>query len=115
MSAGPEELIDYVCKRLPIRSRIAGKERVSAAVMEVVARWPHAELQLVRDADRGKPDALRRLEQDIREAHGDDRYGSVILMFLLSTVISLVWQWWLSRGANRVKMVAWLYGMKGGS
>jgi len=40
MVSGPEELCDYVRERLPLRARLAGKERLNDIVLMAVTEWP---------------------------------------------------------------------------
>jgi len=104
-----EELVDYVCARLPVRSRIVGKDRIKSVVEDVVRKWPTNELCRYGDGVEEQREAIDRLGKEMR-------YGCpMIMLFFLSTIISLAFQWWLSRRANRLKMAGWQYALRGGS
>lgn len=123
MSAESDDLCRYVRDRLPLRARLVGKERLNDMVLMAITEWP---IQPLMDCVRGSGDeekildetALRvgRTYESVRGS--EKRYGffwTFVLSSVVSAVVQLILQWWLSRAANRVKMAAWQYGMRGGS
>lgn len=124
MSAdGAQELCEYVRKALPLRARLMGKERLDDLTLIAITEWP---IQRLMDSQRGSGEEekiLYAITQDVarvyESVHGaEQRYGffwAFVLSSVVSAVVQLVLQWWLSRPCNRVKMAAWQYGMKGGS
>jgi hypothetical protein len=120
---GPKELCEYVRSNLPLRARLAGKERIDDLTLIAVTEWP---IQPLMDSQRGsgiEEKILYGVTQNVSRVyetvHGaDKRYGffwAFILSSAVSAVVQLVLQWWLSRSANRLKLAAWQYSMKGGS
>lgn len=113
-----EELCDHVRVRMPVRARLVGKNRVDAIVSEVVCEWPGDSSRLASGGQAGV-DALEDLKirvaaKYVQRHGGADRYGcSVLLLFVLSTVIQLIFRWWSSRNSNRRNMAAWQAEMKG--
>lgn len=103
-----DELVDYVCGRMPVRSRLLGREKIASVVEAAVREWPGAMLvQLDQPAQRTIVDGVcLSLEKD-------KRFGSILLLWSLSLIISLVWQWWLTRSANQMKLADWQREMRG--
>lgn len=124
MSAdGPKELCEYVRSSLPLRARLVGRERIDDLTLIAVTEWP---IQPLMDSQRGSGSEEKILDgvsknvaRVYESVHGaEKRYGffwAFVLSSVVSAVVQLVLQWWLSRPANRMKMAAWQYGMKGGS
>lgn len=123
MVSGPDELCDFVRARLPLRARLVGKERLNDIVLMTVTEWPIEPLMSCgrgSDVEEKLLDGVSgRVSRTYETVHGSDKRYGFLWAFVLSSVVSaiaqLVLQWWLSRPANRVKMAAWQYGMKGGS
>jgi hypothetical protein len=122
-SEGAAELCEYVRKALPLRARLVGRERLDDLTLIAITEWP---IQPLMDARRGSGDEERILDavsqsvsRTYESVHGSEkRYGffwAFVLSSVVSAIVQLVLQWWLSRPSNRVKMAAWQYGMKGGS
>jgi hypothetical protein len=84
-----------------------------------VREWPSEQLRECAGLGDEK-DVLRQLEERVSRGYSQknaqsDRYGcGVLLLFVLSTCISLLFQWWLSRNANKCKLMAWQSEMRGG-
>lgn len=120
---GPEELCDYVRSRLPLRARLVGKERLNDLVLMAVTEWPIEPLVSCRRGSDIEEKILDGVTKSVgrtyESVHGGEKAYGFLWAFVLSSVVSaiiqLVLQWWLSRAANRIKMAAWQYGMKGGS
>lgn len=120
---GPEELCNFVRSRLPLRARLVGKERLNDIVLMAVTEWPIEPLMACGrggDVEEKLLDGVSAsVSRTYESVHGSDkRYGflwAFVLSSVVSAIVQLVLEWWLSRPANRVKMAAWQYGMKGGS
>lgn len=97
-----DELVQYVCERMPIRARLLGREKVASVVEAAVRQWPGA--MLVRLNESGQ---RTMVDGVARSLSGEKRFGSVLLLWSLSVIISLVWQWWLTRSANQIQMAGW--------
>lgn len=114
-----DDLCDYLRKRMPVRARAAGQARFTALVREIVREWPSEQLRECAGVGNEK-DVLKQLGERVSRGYTqknaeNDRYGcGVLLLFVLSTCISLLFQWWLSRNANKCKLVAWQSEMRGG-
>ena len=121
--AGPQELCDYVIERLPLRARLVGRERLCDMTMMAVTEWP---IQPLMDCRRGSDveekvlagvaQSVSRVYESVRGS--EKRYGflwAFVLSSVVSAVVQLILEWWMSRASNRIKMAAWQYGMKGGS
>lgn len=123
MVSGPEELCDYVRERLPLRARLAGKERLNDIVLMAVTEWPVDGLMASGRGTALEEKLLDQITKSVsrtyESVHGSEkRYGffwAFILSSVVSAIVQVMLQWWLSRPANRVKLAAWQYGMKGGS
>jgi len=123
MVNGPEELCDYVRERLPLRARLAGKERLNDLVLMAITEWP---IDGLLHSGRGTAleekllyQITKSVSRTYESVHGSEkRYGffwAFILSSVVSAIVQAMLQWWLSRPANRVKLAAWQYSMKGGS
>lgn len=121
--SGPQELCDYVRERLPLRARLAGKERLNDLVLIAITEWP---IDGLLSAGRGTALEEKLLDQITKNVsltyesvHGSEqRYGffwTFILSSVVSAIVQVILQWWLGRPANRVKLAAWQYSTKGGS
>lgn len=119
----PQELCAYVRENLPLRARLVGKERLDDLTLIAITEWP---IQPLMDAQRGsgaEEKILDSVSQGVARTyeavHGaEKRYGffwAFVLSGVVSAIVQVMLQWWLSRASNRVKMAAWQYGMKGGS
>lgn len=122
-SIGPTELCDYVRERLPLRARLAGKERLNDIVLIAITEWP---IDGLLSCGRGTAAEEKLLDQmatsvsrTYESVHGSEqRYGffwTFILASVVSAIVQAMLQWWLSRPANRVKMAAWQCSTRGGS
>lgn len=106
-----------------MRARLVGKERLCDMVLMAVTEWP---IQSLMDCERSsavEEKILDTITANVGRTYetvrgSEKRYGffwAFVLSSVVSAVVQLVFEWWLSRAANRVKMAAWQYGMKGGS
>lgn len=109
-----EELKDYVRSRMPVRSRVLGREGVDGLVEDTVAEWPISPLM---ERTHDTPVEHKVLDGvALRVRRRRERYGfiwSLLLASALSAVIRIVLEWWLSRPANRVKLAGWQCAMRG--
>lgn len=112
------ELIEYVRGRLPVRSRLVGRERLRDLVLMAVAEWP---IDQVLDAIKRNEDdrpALARTEASVRRTfeavHGSGVLLALILPALVSAIVQLVLRWWLERQDRRWQLASWQYELKGG-
>jgi hypothetical protein len=119
-SDSASELCEYVRSRLPVRSRLLGREKVDALVLATIAEWPTDWLlRCERESqDYGKPleDTAQRVSFALSGFAKDERYGFIwafLLSAVLSAVVKEVLEWWLSRWANRAKMAVWQCEMRG--
>lgn len=87
-----DDICQYVCDRMPIRTRCMGRGNINALVRALAYRWPVRELTSCLGRDDGQRRVLRRLAE---RTASEKKYGSVLLLFALSTIISLIFQWWL--------------------
>jgi hypothetical protein len=116
---GAEELVEYASNRMPIRSRLLGREVLRDAVMVAIAAWPIDEL-LAASGAAGRKDALSRVSKEtlrtVRLMHGS-RFGNPLLAILLPALISalvqVVLKWWLDKRSRRMKMAVWKYELRG--
>lgn len=118
-----EDLCNYVRERLPLRARLVGKERLNDIVMMTVTEWPITQLTSAVRGSAAEEKILDGVAQSVAMTYesvrgSDKRYGffwAFVLSSVISAIVQLVLQWWLSRAANRAKMAAWQYGVRGGS
>ena len=99
-NSGCSALLQHVCDGMPIRTRVLGRHKIEELLLDVVYRWPVDELsRCMGDGDQQQRvlDRLRDRVGRQRLPRGEKRYGSVLLLFALSTIISLAFQWWLHR------------------
>lgn len=110
-----EELKDYVFRRMPIRTRMLGRERLAEIVDLAVARWPSDGLRACARGSSQEEELLQGVihgvgQQCSARSGAGQTYGFV-WMFLMSAVISAVVQavlrWWLEREANRQAIALW--------
>lgn len=98
-------LKDYVARRGGLRLAIHGGLRDQLVEMAV------EDYPLDAPEDRAEEVLAARLRQRCRQ-----KYGSVMLMLLISVLANLVaravWEWWKNRHANRVLMAGWQYAAK---
>ena len=113
-----DALAEYVRRRMPIKARMLGPDRLREIVELCVARWPAAELLACRRGSAQEQDILQSLSHQVGVRYqaarqGDNAYGFV-WVFLLSAVLSAVVQamlrWWLEKDGNRRAMAAWKGG-----
>jgi hypothetical protein len=120
-SAGPvsmDELTDYVRRRLPIKARLIGPERLRAIVEMAVSRWPADELSGCQRGSSQEEALLQTLSQQVGLSYqatrpGDNTYGFVwvfLLSAVLSGVVQAILRWWLEKEGNRHSMAAWKRG-----
>lgn len=118
---GVDELCAHVRNRLPLRARLAGKERLDDIVRIAVTEWPISQLM---ECGRGSADEERVLDQlcgrvsrTYEMVRGSEPHYGFFWAFVLSAVVSAVVQvilrWWIEKRANRCKIAAWQYSMKG--
>jgi hypothetical protein len=102
------ELVSYVCDRMPVRSRLIGRAKIAAVVEEAVRHWPGPMLVMLNH------DGQERLLDGVRERLSQDkRFGSILLLWGIALIVQLVWQWWLSRSANQMQLADWQREMRG--
>lgn len=109
------ELVQYVCEKRPLLVRLVGRERVAEVIAATVASWPGAALAA---CDKAGDRELGRATLSELRCHviKEKRYGNpLLILWGISLIINLVWQWWLSRQQNREKMACWQKAMEGGS
>jgi hypothetical protein len=116
-----DTLREYVFRRMPIRARVLGRERLGEIVDLAVARWPAYELLSCGRGSSQEEEVLQSLMQEVSvrcsaTAAKQQTYGFV-WMFLMSAVVSAVVQavlrWWLESSANRAMLRVWQQeGMK---
>jgi len=109
-----QDLKAYVRARVPLRASLIGKAGLDELVHDAVAEWPISALWDC-GADVG---ARRRLLDGLaaRVRERRQRYGfiwTLLLGSVLSAVIRIMLEWWLSKAANRVKMAGWQCDMRG--
>ena len=123
MSEGIDELCSYVRAALPLRARIAGRDRLDDLVRIAVTEWPVEELLACQRGSGVEERMLDGIARDVSRVYeavrgSEKRYGffwAFVLSSVVSAVVQLVLQWWLERPANRVKMTAWKGSMRGNS
>jgi hypothetical protein len=99
-SEGYDDLLQHVVESMPVRTRALGRRHIEELVRDVVWHWPVDELAGLLGDEPQRRRVIGRLTDRIarqRTHTGKKRHGSMLLLFALSTVISLVFQWWLSR------------------
>lgn len=98
-------LKDYVARKGGLRLAIHGGLRDQMVDMAV------EDFPLDAPPDRMEEVLAARLRQRCRQ-----KYGSVMLMLLISVFANLiaraVWEWWKNRHTNRVLMAGWQYAAK---
>ena len=104
-----DELVTYVWRRMPIRSAMLGRQAVSAAVESAVREWP---VEALCGATGDAEDYSEQLAPVRAAIANDKRCGSVLLLFAISTIISLVFQWWLHNRHSKQKVAQWKLEMK---
>ena len=117
-----EELCDYVRSRLPLRSRLVGRERINDLVMIAVTEWPSDWLmQCGRSSpeeEKAVADTAARVSRTYEAVRGEEPQYGFFWAFVLSAVVSAIVQhileWWLMRSAHRVKMAGWQEEMRSG-
>lgn len=107
------ELVDYVCERRPLLAMLVGRAQVADVVASAVEYWPSEALS-ISSGDSGLERAtLADLRRGIIR---EKRYGNpVLILWGISLIINLIWQWWLSRRENKTKMNEWRTAMEAGS
>lgn len=116
-----EELCEYVRRRLPVRARLVGKERLDDLVLMAVTEWPTDWLMQCERGSAEEEKVLAATTERVGRTYeavrgGEKRYGffwAFVLSAVVSAVVQYVLEWWLHRSANRVKMAAWQYEMRG--
>lgn len=123
VSEGPQELCEYVRRSLPLRARLVGRERLDDLTLIAITEWPCSSFAGIR-RDSGEEEKIlygvtANVKRVYEAIHASEKNYGFIWAFVLSSAVSaivqLILQWWLSRSANRLKMAAWQYGLKGGS
>lgn len=108
-----DELVDHVCARTPVLSRLVGRHAVAETVARTVASWPGSDMTACGPDEEGQRVLLRRLRKKVM---AEQRYGNpLLILWGISIIINLVWQWWLSRQQNRERMTMWQQAMEAGS
>lgn len=108
-----DELVDHVCARMPVLARMVGRSRIGEIVQDSVAAWPSGELAA---AEYDEPVRKRLLARVREHVVREKRYGNpILIMWAISIVINLVWQWWLSRRENQEKLAVWQHALESGS
>ena len=115
-----DELCDYVRRRLPVRARLVGKERLNDLVLMAVTEWPSDWLmQCGRgsvEEEKAIGDTAGRVSRTYEAVRGaEPQYGflwALVLSAAISAIVQHILEWWLSRPANRVKMAGWQEEMR---
>lgn len=118
-----DDLCDYVRGTMPVRSRLLGRTKVNEIVATTVREWPATELSSCRGGSTYEADLLEatadRVSEATKKAMSSERYGNILLLYLLagavSAVVQAVMYWWLTRKQNQDAMLAWQRAAKGGS
>ena len=116
-----DELCAYVRRRLPVRARLVGKERLNDLVLIAVTEWP---IEPLMAAGRGSVEeekildaTTKRVTATYEALRGSEQtYGffwTLILSAAISAIVQHVLEWWLSRSANRVKLAGWQWAARG--
>lgn len=116
-----DELCDYVRRRLPVRTRLVGKERLNDVVLIAVTEWP---IEPLMAAGRGSVEEEKILDATTKRVTAtyealrgsEETYGffwTLILSAAISAIVQHILEWWLSRTANRVKMAGWQCAARG--
>jgi hypothetical protein len=116
-----DELCNYVRERLPLRARLVGKDRLDDIVRIAVTEWPIVPLM---ECGRGSAEEellLDRLRVSVSRTYelvrgSEPRYGffwAFVLSAAVSAVIQVILRWWIEKRANRCKIAAWQYSVKG--
>ena len=92
MAANYDDLYQYVFARMPVRTACMGRDSIKRLVDDLAYKWPVRQLTSCMGEEDRQRLVLRRLRE---RTVANKRYGSVLLLFALSTVISLIFQWWL--------------------
>jgi len=105
---------NQIWEALPARKHMAGKERIFDVVSIAVQEWPEEELANFK---KGGPKAVRvaiRLNKAVkRQMHllyGEQDFASLwalALNVLVSAVIRLILDWWLTDEKNRRTLRTW--------
>ena len=121
MNTEAEELCDHVRRRLPVRARLVGKERLNDLVLIAVTEWP---IEPLMAASRGSVEeekildaTTKRVTATYEALRGSEQtYGffwTLILSAAVSAIVQHILEWWLSRSANRVKLAGWQWAARG--
>jgi hypothetical protein len=116
-----DELCDHVRRRLPVRARLVGKERLNDLVLIAVTEWP---IEPLLAAGRGSVEEEKILDATTKRVTatyealrgGEQTYGffwTLILSAAISAIVQHILEWWLSRAANRVKLAGWQWAARG--
>jgi hypothetical protein len=106
-----KELTDYIRGRMPLRAKVAGDEALGRIVDSVVREWPSYRLAT---CERGSDDEEMLIDGVRERVMREERHGflwTIFLTALLSVVIRMVLEWWLSRLSNQRKIRNWQEGM----
>lgn len=108
-----DELHDYVLSRMPVLSRLMGREAVADVVRRTVVEWPCSEMAAYEHSEESQRLVLRRIRKKVA---AEKRYGNpILILWGIGIIINLVWQWWLSRRKNQDTMREWQRAMEAGS
>ena len=116
-----EELCRYVRSRLPVRARLVGRERLNDLVLIAVTEWP---IEPLMSASRGSAQEEKILDATTKRVTAtyealrgaEQNYGffwTLILSAAISAIVQHIFEWWLSRSANRVKLAGWQCAARG--
>jgi hypothetical protein len=106
-----KELADYIRFRMPLRAKVAGDETIERIVDSVVREWPSYRLAT---CERGSVDEEMLIDGVRERVMREERHGflwTIFLTALLSAVIRMALEWWLSRPSHRRKIRIWQEGM----
>ncbi len=114
-----DDLIEYVRRRLPIKARMIGQDRLREIVEQYVSQWPADALLACRRGSAQEQDILQALSHQVGLRHQDAAQGArtygfvwgLLLSAVLSAVVQTLLRWWLDKEGNRVAMAAWKGGL----
>lgn len=106
------ELVEYVMRRMPVRARMLGRATVAAVVSDIVLQWPTENAGTLKKGPEDAERALASLEGRLRASLRSGFIIPILLSAVLSTLIKLVLEWWLSGKDKQWAMAAWQQQMR---
>lgn len=106
------ELVEYVMRRIPVRAHMLGRATVAAVVSDIVLQWPTENAGTLKKGPEDAKRALASLEGRLRSSPRSGFMIPILLSAVLSTLIKLVLEWWLSGKDKQWAMAAWQNRMR---